>query len=246
TADESGDDWLDLALPLADVDSNDVDLAGRFAEFVDRLAVCLRDLRGPRPAREWAHVLGRALDLLTDVPDHQAWLRTEARAESAAAAGGAGGAELDGVTPAGAGEAGPGAGRGPDVPLRLADVTVLFTERLAARPTRANFRTGELTVCTMVPMRSVPHRVVVLLGLDDDVFPRAGGVDGDDVLAREPLPGERDARGEDRQLLLDAVCAAGERLLIFHSGADPVTGSPRPPAIPVAELLDAVRAHVGE
>ncbi|HLS79129.1 MAG TPA: exodeoxyribonuclease V subunit gamma [Nocardia sp.] len=246
TADESGDDWLDLALPLADVDSNDVDLAGRFAEFVDRLAVCLRDLRGPRPAREWAHVLGRALDLLTDVPDHQAWLRTEARAEIAAATGCAGGDELDGVTPAGAGEAGPGAGPGPDVPLRLADVTVLFTERLAARPTRANFRTGELTVCTMVPMRSVPHRVVVLLGLDDDVFPRAGGVDGDDVLAREPLPGERDARGEDRQLLLDAVCAAGERLLIFHSGADPVTGSPRPPAIPVAELLDAVRAHVGE
>ncbi|MBF6353406.1 exodeoxyribonuclease V subunit gamma [Nocardia higoensis] len=229
TADESGDDWLDLALPLADVDSNDVDLAGRFAEFVDRLAVCLRDLRGPRPAREWAHVLGRALDLLTDVPEHQAWVRTEARAEIAVATG-ADARDADAA----------------DVPLRLADVTVLFGERLAARPTRANFRTGELTVCTMVPMRSVPHRVVVLLGLDDEVFPRAGGVDGDDVLARDPLPGERDARGEDRQLLLDAVCAAGERLLIFHTGADPVTGSIRPPAIPVAELLDAVRAHVGD
>lgn len=228
TADESSDDWLDLALPLADVDSNDVDLAGRFAEFIDRLAVCLRDLRGPRPASEWAHFLGRALDLLTDVPESQAWIRTEARTEIAAATG---------ATAADA-EAG-------DVPLRLADVTVLFTERLAARPTRANFRTGELTVCTMVPMRSVPHRVVVLLGLDDEVFPRTGGVDGDDVLAREPLPGERDARGEDRQLLLDAVRAAGDRLLIFHTGADPVTGSVRPPAIPVAELLDAVRAHVG-
>lgn len=222
TADESGDDWLDLALPLDDVDSNDVDLAGRFAEFVDRLAVCLRDLRGPRPATEWAQVLGRALELLTDVPDSQSWVRTEARAEIAAATEHAG-----------------------DVPLRLADVAVLFADRLAARPTRANFRTGELTVCTMVPMRSVPHRVVVLLGLDDDVFPRTGGVDGDDVLAREPLLGERDPRSEDRQLLLDAVLAARERLLIFHTGADPVTGSPRPPAIPVAELLDVVRAHVG-
>ncbi|MCY3219844.1 exodeoxyribonuclease V subunit gamma, partial [Acinetobacter baumannii] len=158
TADESGDDWLDLALPLDDVDSNDVDLAGRFAEFVDRLAVCLRDLRGPRPATEWAQVLGRALELLTDVPDSQSWVRTEARAEIAAATGHAG-----------------------DAPLRLADVAVLFAGRLAARPTRANFRTGERTVCTMVPMRSVPHRVVVLLGLDDDVFPRTGGVDGDDV-----------------------------------------------------------------
>ncbi|WP_433205845.1 exodeoxyribonuclease V subunit gamma [Nocardia sp. CA-107356] len=221
TADESSDDWLDLALPLDDVDSNDVDLAGRFAEFIDRLAVCLRDLRGPRPAHEWAQVLGRCLDLLTDVPDSQAWVRTEARRELAAATDHA-----------------------DDVPLRLADIGVLLSSRLAAQPTRANFRTGELTVCTLVPMRSVPHRVVVLLGLDDEVFPRTSGVDGDDVLARNSLLGERDARSEDRQLLLDAVLAATERLLIFHTGADPVTGAHRPPAIPVAELLDALRAHV--
>ncbi|WP_040779841.1 exodeoxyribonuclease V subunit gamma [Nocardia pneumoniae] len=222
TAGETSEDWLDLALPLDDVDSNDVDLAGRFAEYIDRLAVCLRDLRGPRPAQEWAAVLGRALDLLTDVPDAQAWMRTEARQELAAATEHAG-----------------------EVSLRLADVGVLLRSRLAARPTRANFRTGELTVCTMVPMRSVPHRVVVLLGLDDEVFPRASGADGDDLLARQPLLGERDPRSEDRQLLLDAVLAARDTLLVFHTGADPVTGAHRPPAIPVAELLDALRAHVG-
>ncbi|MFC4128726.1 exodeoxyribonuclease V subunit gamma [Nocardia rhizosphaerae] len=222
TADESGDDWLDLALPLDDVDSNDVDLAGRFAEFVDRLAVCLRDLRGPRPAAEWTAVLLRAIDLLTDVPDAHSWIRTEARREIVAATEHAG-----------------------DTALRLPDVAVLLTSRLAGGPGRANFRTGELTVCTLVPMRSVPHRVVVLLGLDDDVFPRPGGVDGDDLLARNPQLGERDARGEDRQLLLDAIMAAGKRLLVVHSGADPVTGAARPPAVPVAELLDVLSAHVG-
>lgn len=222
TAGETSDDWLDLALPLDDVDSNDVDLAGRFAEFIDRLAVCLRDLRGPRPAHEWAAVLGRALDLLTDVPDAQAWVRTEARQELAAATDHAG-----------------------EVSLRLADVGVLLRSRLAARPTRANFRTGELTVCTMVPMRSVPHRVVVLLGLDDEMFPRASAAEGDDVLAREPLLGERDPRSEDRQMLLDAILAARDALLVFHTGADPVSGAHRPPAIPVAELLDALRAHAG-
>ncbi|MFD6394585.1 exodeoxyribonuclease V subunit gamma [Nocardia sp. NPDC060259] len=222
TADESGDDWLDLALPLDDVDSNDVDLAGRFAEFVDRLAVCLRDLRGPRPAAEWTAVLLRAVDLLTDVPDAHSWIRTEARREIVAAT------EHAGATP-----------------LRLADVAVLLTGRLAGGPGRANFRTGELTVCTLVPMRSVPHKVVLLLGLDDDVFPRPGTVDGDDLLARDPLVGERDARSEDRQLLLDAIMAAGEKLLILHTGADPVTGAARPPAVPVAELLDILTAHVG-
>ncbi|MFC8530371.1 exodeoxyribonuclease V subunit gamma [Nocardia sp. NPDC057227] len=222
TAAETDGDWLDLALPLDDVDSNDVDLAGRFAEFVDRLAVCLRDLRGPRPAPEWSAVLVRALDLLCDVPEHLAWQRTEARTELAAATEHAG-----------------------EVVLRLADVATVLAGRLGTAPTRANFRTGELTVCTLVPMRSVPHRVVVLLGLDDEVFPRAGGVDGDDVLARDPQVGEREPRGEDRQLLLDAVLAAQERLLVCYTGADPVTGAHRPPAVPVAELLDALRAHTG-
>ncbi|MFI1917649.1 exodeoxyribonuclease V subunit gamma [Nocardia sp. NPDC020380] len=230
-AGESSEDWLDLVLPLDDVDSNDIDVAGRFAEFVDRLAVCLRDLRGPtldepagtaRPADEWAAVLGRALDLLTDVPVTQGWMGVQARRELAAAL------EFSGQTP-----------------LRLSDIAALLSARLSGRASRANFRTGELTVCTMVPMRSVPHRVVVLLGLDDEVFPRAGGVDGDDVLARHRCPGDRDPRSEDRQLLLDAIMATGERLVLLHTGSDPVSGAHRPPAIPLAEVLDTVRAHVG-
>jgi exodeoxyribonuclease V gamma subunit len=95
-------------------------------------------------------------------------------------------------------------------------------------------------VCTLVPMRSVPHRVVVLLGLDDGVFPRAGVVDGDDLLARHPRDGERDPRAEDRQLLLDAVCAAGEQLVVVYTGADERSGQLVPPAVPLGELLDAL------
>ena len=125
-------------------------------------------------------------------------------------------------------------------PMRLPDVRALLDRHLAGRPTRANFRTGTLTVCTMVPMRSVPHRVVCLVGLDDGVFPRIGLVDGDDVLARDPMTGERDVRSEDRQLLLDAVMAATEKLVITYTGADEHTGQGRPPAVPLLELLDAL------
>ena len=73
-------------------------------------------------------------------------------------------------------------------------------------------------------MRSVPHRVVCLLGLDDGVFPRQGSVDGDDVLARDPLTGERDARSEDRQLLLDAILAATQTLVVTYTGANEFSG----------------------
>jgi exodeoxyribonuclease V gamma subunit len=132
------------------------------------------------------------------------------------------------------------AGSRGDTPLRLADVRALLTRRLSGRPTRANFRTGTLTVCTMVPMRSVPHRVVCLVGLDDGLFPRLGIVDGDDALARCPMTGERDIRSEDRQLLLDAIGAATEKLVITYTGANEYSGQPRPPAVPLAELLDTL------
>jgi exodeoxyribonuclease V gamma subunit len=89
-------------------------------------------------------------------------------------------------------------------------------------------------------MRSVPHRVICLLGLDDGIFPRGVRVDGDDVLARDPAVGERDPRAEDRQLMLDAILAATEHLVITYTGADERTGALRPPAVPLGELLDAL------
>ncbi|WP_070379182.1 exodeoxyribonuclease V subunit gamma [Rhodococcus sp. WMMA185] len=222
-ADESEGTWLSLALPFDDVDSNDIELAGRFAEFIDRLDVALWGLRGSQSVADWSNALARALDLLVAVSDRDSWQLTQARREL--------GAAME---------------HGGEAVLRLADVRVMLAELFAGRPTRANFRTGELTVCTMVPMRSVPHRVVILLGLDDEVFPRGVSVDGDDVLARNPLLGERDPRSEDRQLLLDAIMSAGEKLLVFYTGADPVTGMPRPPAIPLSELLDTVAMTAGD
>ncbi len=89
-------------------------------------------------------------------------------------------------------------------------------------------------------MRSVPHRVVCLLGLDDGTFPRKATRDGDDLLLAQPHVGDRDARTEDRQLLLDALLAAQDRLIVTYTGNDERTNLPRPPAVPVGELLDLV------
>ena len=128
--------------------------------------------------------------------------------------------------------------------LALAELRALLADRLQGRPTRANFRTGHLTICTLVPMRSVPHRVVCLLGLDDGVFPRKAPRDGDDLLLDDPHIGERDARTEDRQLLLDALMAATDRLIVTYTGNDERTNLAEPPAVPVGELLDVVGRDV--
>ena len=94
-------------------------------------------------------------------------------------------------------------------------------------------------------MRSVPHRVVCLLGLDDGTFPRKAPRDGDDLMLADPHVGDRDSRTEDRQMLLDALLAASERLIITYTGNDERTNIARPPAVPVGELLDMVERTAG-
>ena len=133
-------------------------------------------------------------------------------------------------------------GAGNPTTITLPELRALLSDRLRGRPTRANFRTGHLTICTLVPMRSVPHRVVCLLGLDDGVFPRKSFRDGDDLMLDDPHVGDRDPRSEDRQMLLDAVLAAEDRLIVTYSGNDERTNAPRPPAVPVGELLDVIDA----
>ncbi|MBA3748694.1 MAG: exodeoxyribonuclease V subunit gamma, partial [Solirubrobacterales bacterium] len=210
-------------LPLDDVDSGAIDLSGRFAELVDRLQAAIDALTEPKTIDEWAASIATTTDELTATSPKDAWQRAELQRL------------LDDVVEH-ANAASP--------TISLPELRSLLAERLQGRPTRSNFRTGHLTICTLVPMRSVPHRIVCLLGLDDGVFPRKAPRDGDDLMAQDPRIGERDPRAEDRQMLLDALMAATDRLIITYAGNDERTNTPRPAAVPVGELLDVIDATV--
>ena len=220
---EDGHRLFEGVLPIDDVESGAIDLAGRFAELVDRLGFVLDSLSGAKSVAGWAAAIGEAADMLTVTGARDSWQRAELQRL------------LDDVV-----EQASAGGRTDTTSLLAPEVRSLFAERLQGRPTRANFRTGHLTICTLVPMRSVPHRVVVLLGLDDGAFPRKAHRDGDDLMLADPHVGDRDTRTEDRQMLLDALLAATDRLIVTYTGNDERTNAPRPPAVPVGELLDVV------
>lgn len=210
------------ALPLDDIGSGSIDLVGVLAEAIDRLGAALTAMTSATTPATWSDTLRDAVLSLAEVPPRESWQVDQLDRMLA---------DLARHAPV-------------DLPLSFGDARVLLRDRLAPRPSRTSFRTGALTVCTMVPMRSIPHRVVALLGVDDGAFPRQPTIDGDDLLARRPLTGERDARSEDRQLLLDAVMAARDALVVLYTGADPLTGAVLPPAVPIGELHDAAAATV--
>ncbi len=222
-------------LPVDDVASTDVDLAGRFAEYLSRVGGAIRSLSGRRTVAEWVDSVTLATEALACTDLRDGWQSDQLRRVLDEVAVEAAIAAVPQIGPANASslaEARP--------TLTAPEVRALLANRLKGRPTRANFRTGDLTVCTLVPMRSVPHRVVCLLGLDDGIFPRHPWRDGDDIVSADPHVGDRDPRSEDRQLLLDALMAATDHLVITYSGRDERTNRPRPPAVPIAELLDAI------
>lgn len=209
-------------VPFDDVPSTSIDLAGRFAEFVRRLGLAIDRMSSRQPATSWVEAILAGVDSLAECALGDQWQIDELHQT------------LGSLTPE--------PGRQPGPFLVLDEVRSLLAAELRGRPTRANFRTGDLTICTLVPMRSVPHRVVVLVGLDDGCFPRHPERDGDDLLLQEPRIGEPDSRSEDRQLLLDALLAATEHLVITYAGRDERTNRPRPPCAPLAELLDVIDA----
>ena len=220
TMDETDQHFIGTTLPLDDVDAGDVDLVGRLAELVTRVKMLITACNRPQSVAAWVDLFKHAIELLAAVPPGDAWQLSHAYREL--------------------GDLGLSSDEADDVLLDLADVSELLSDAFRGRPSRANFRTGTLTVCTMLPMRSVPHRVVCVLGVDDGVFPRRPEPDGDNLIGNDEWIGDHDVRSEDRQLLLDAIMSARERLVVIFAGADPRSGSEIPPAVPVGELLDAL------
>ncbi len=204
--------------PLGGVETGELDAASTLFEMINRFQYVCAGMREPANPTTWRERLLEAADLLGATDWDGAWQRPALIRD------------LERLLPEAPA----------DQVLSIDEVEVVLEDLRRTRATTTNHRTGDLTVCTLMPMRSVPHRVVCLVGMDDGRFPRNPLVDGDDLLGRLEAPGLRDAARQDRQLLLDALMAAEERLIVTFSGRDERTNAPLPPAVPIAELLEEI------
>ena len=100
-----------------------------------------------------------------------------------------------------------------------------------------------ITFCALVPMRSVPFKVVVLMGMNDGEFPRQDKRHSFDLMANAPRRGDRSRRDEDRYLFLESILAARSRLIISFTGQSVHDNSTLPPSVLVSELLDTLAIY---
>jgi exodeoxyribonuclease V gamma subunit len=123
------------------------------------------------------------------------------------------------------------------------DLTVLralLSRTLASRLPAHGFLAGGVTFCQLMPMRSIPFKVLCLLGLSDGAFPSTESPFGLDLMQKEPKLGDRLRRDDDRQLFLEALLCARDSLIITYVGQSLKDGKINPPSVLVSELIDHV------
>jgi exodeoxyribonuclease V gamma subunit len=125
-------------------------------------------------------------------------------------------------------------------PVSREAVRALLEERLERTRLSAGFLAGGVTFCEHVPMRAIPFRVVCLLGMDDESFPRSAPRHSFDLIAAAPRRGDRNLRDDDRQLFLEALLSARDALLISYVGRSAQDDSERPVSALVEHLLRVV------
>ena len=125
-----------------------------------------------------------------------------------------------------------------DEEVSLEAVRELLDERIENDAPARGFLTRGVTFCAMLPMRTIPFRVVALLGMGDTDFPRATRSVGFDLIAHHPQRGDRSRRDDDRYLFLEALLSARDRVLVTYVGQSIVDNSVVPPSVVVSDLLD--------
>lgn len=214
-------------LLLPDVEGDEALLLGRYFELLEQLQYYSRELQTPRSPIDWKEFLFQAKESLfsTLSEDSSAHQIIEQAIDDL-------------------GEYTSHARYEHVLPLSVIR-DFLLAHFNQAEPGR-QFMAGQVTFCSMVPMRSVPFRIIAVLGLNDGEFPRQRQPMGFDLMASEPArKGDRSRRGDDRYLFLEALISCRDKLYLSYQGHDIKTNDIREPSLVVKELMDYVEKGYG-
>ncbi|NLI83027.1 MAG: exodeoxyribonuclease V subunit gamma, partial [Deltaproteobacteria bacterium] len=209
-------------LPYDHVEGGDASILDGFLEYLQELFQCLAQLDSQRSLGEWAELLVQILSRLfasreENAPELQLLRRNLGALKQMQEVSGFNGA------------------------VGIPVVRWILGKSLERQGMGHGFLAGGVTFCAMLPMRSIPFRVICLLGMNENSFPRQSKPVEFDLVAKAPRPGDRSLRNEDRYLFLEAILSAREKLFITFTGQSVQDNSVIPPSVVVSELMDAVK-----
>ncbi len=209
-------------LPYDEVEGQSAELAGKLASFAETLFRSLDNLDAEKSLQEWQAAIARLVSLLFAAEGDYAWQHQRVLTALEQIRNAAESVQFE-------------------ANIGLNVLVPLLSDQLDESQPAKSFLTGGVTFCAMVPMRSIPFRVVCLMGMDEDAFPRRDNIVDFDLAQALPRAGDRSRSQDDRYLFLEALLSARDRLILTFNGQSIHDNSKRPPSVVVEELLD----HLG-
>jgi len=199
---------------------------GQLHKFLDDLAFWARRLQVPYPLIDWQLHINDLLDTFLQPDDDEEWMLKTLRDQLAAW-------KLQSIQ------------GGYIEKLEPALMTQLLLQTLQQGFSHHYYLTGAINFCNLIPMRTLPFKVVCLIGMGDNHFPRKDIPLQFDLISRFPQKGDRSRREDDRYMFLQSLLSAQQNLYISYVGQNRKDDSIIEPSVVVRELLDQVKQCTG-
>ncbi|MEQ1546464.1 exodeoxyribonuclease V subunit gamma [Methyloglobulus sp.] len=128
-------------------------------------------------------------------------------------------------------------------PVELQVIIQWLEGMIAERKSANGFLRGQLTFCSMLPMRSLPFKIIALMGINEGEFPKVDRKPTFDLIALSFRKGDRSRRADDRYEFLEVLLSARQELIITYIGQSQANNEAIAPSVVVTELLDVLRDY---
>lgn len=122
----------------------------------------------------------------------------------------------------------------------------MLASALEDDPNTMRFLAGKVNFCTLLPMRSIPFKVVCLLGMNDGEYPRQQTPNSFDLMKHDRRKGDRFRRDDDCYLFLEALLSAQEYFYVSFVGRSIIDNQAKEPSVLVSQLLDYVAEKLAQ
>ena len=212
--------FIDNILPYPEIEGSSALILGNFNDFIQLLFKASKELKKPYTLEKWSKQLYFYADQLIFAESGTEQIERQQLNELLE--------QLADYTQI----------HSEDISL---DVIVAWLEnRMSEQKSSTGFLRGQLTFCSMLPMRSIPFKVIALMGLNEGEFPKIDRHPSFDLIGQNFRNGDRSRRADDRYQFLEILLSARQQLIITYIGQSNHGDNVIPPSVIISELLDVL------
>ena len=205
-------------LPYPHIEGKNAEILGNLCHFIDLLIETKKQLSGEKTITEWQLILAKVWqNFFIASPENNDKLHYTQRLWQGILAG----AETINFSKM--------------IPLKA--LTPMLENKLLEEKPEQNFIQGKITFCSFIPMRTIPFKMIAMIGMNQADFPKSTVHHSFDLIQYQPMRGDRSRNTDDRYLFLEALLSAKETLYLSFIGKSIRDNSDLYPSLLIDELL---------